>query len=298
MSKPKEKRQSFIINKAEDLAIDENMTVDAKNEDIERTKKLEEDKLEDEIESSAKAEEILKQINGSSSKNEVAGRAGFTSEEISKYGIKTDEENERAVKTTNEQLKNYTDAQKIENEKTQEQVSESEKIDPVALNNRIVNMPHQKQQEAIDNLTQEEIRAVAKNIAKGNFDHTLDFLNNFKNKPEIISQPEIIDKFKKALAGGNVHLYDVDRILSLHGTEEVFNDPEVQKGVQNSVRSFVSYQNSSEWPHVSGAIDRVVKGANIDNQGLRNIAEEIKGNNDAFHLFIRQFGIKRIYPEL
>ncbi len=179
----------------------------------------------------------------------------------------------------------------------EKEVSEDSQIDAVALNNKIVNMPHHKQQEAIDNLTQEEIKAVAKNIAKGDFEHTLDFLNNFKNKPEIIAQPEIIDKFKKVLAGGNVHLYNVDRILGLPGTEEVFKDAEVQKGVKNSIRSFVSYQNSSEWPHVSGAIDRVVKGANIDNKGLRDIAEEIKGNSDTFQLFVRHFGVKSLYPE-
>ena len=101
------------------------------------------------------------------------------------------------------------------------------------------------------------------------------------------------------LSSGRIHLYNVDRILALPGTKEIFADSEVQKGVRNSVRSFVANLSPREkWENVSDAIDWVVEGAGIDNRGLRSIAEELKGSSDTFQRFVTHFGAKRIYPEL
>jgi len=244
----------------------------------------------------AKAEDTAhEQAKAAEEKLRLAEDARVKATEDAEAAAKVLEGIQDGVKSTEQ-----TETPKIENSKiSQKDLSESKKIDAVELNNKIVRMRDEKAKaEALAKMTPEEISAVAKNIAESKWENTLDFLNNFRNKTEIIAQPEIADKLKKALSSGKVHLYDVDRILSLPGTKEIFNDPEVQKGVKESIKKFVSYQNSSEWKHVSGNIDRVVKGANISNEGLRDIAEELKGNRSTFDLFVGHFGPKRIYPQL
>lgn len=177
--------------------------------------------------------------------------------------------------------------------------AESKQIDAVALNNKIVAIRGEREKaEALANLSEEEISAVAKNIASSDWEHTLSFLNNFRNKAEIVSSPEMTNKFKEMLSSGRIHLYDVDRIQGLPGiSKEIFSDDATKKGIKNSIKSFVSYQNGSEWPHVSDSISRVVEGTGMDTQDLRDIAEEIKANADVFRLFVQQFGAKRLYPE-
>lgn len=146
-------------------------------------------------------------------------------------------------------------------EPTIEKAQEAESIDPVELNNRIINMPHHKRQEAIENLTQEEMHAVAKNIADGSWEHTFDFLNNFNNKPEIIKQPEIIAHFKERLSSGNAHLYTIDRILSVlpeSSKEEVLNDPSVRKGlVESASRAMRTSRDRSDRESFSKVIERI-----------------------------------------
>ncbi|MDD5397011.1 MAG: hypothetical protein PHW24_03050 [Candidatus Moranbacteria bacterium] len=178
--------------------------------------------------------------------------------------------------------------------------AEPQQIDAVALNNKIVNIRGEKARtEAIANLSEEEISAVAKNIASSDWEHTLSFLNNFQNKAEIVSSPEMTNKFKEMLSSGRIHLYDVDRIQGLPGiSKDIFSDAAVKKGVKNSIKSFVSYQNGKEWPHVSDSINRVVEGTGMETQDIRDIAEEIKTNSDVFGLFVQQFGVKRLYPEV
>jgi len=150
-----------------------------------------------------------------------------------------------------------------------------------------------------NSVTSDEIKIAAKNIAKSDDGaEMLIFLGNFKNKNELIIQPEVIEAFKRSLSEG-MHLYDIDRLVGMPGVpEEIFNDPAVQRGIQSSLKSFVTHQSEAEWSSVSGAVDRVVAGAKISDGGLRNIAEEIKGNSDAFRIFIGHFGSKRVYPEL
>lgn len=258
-----------FIDKDEEEAYAENAEMVAMEEVKKRTaelaaKELEEAKLKDERESAAKAQEILKKINGEPA------------------------------------------------EQKQNETEKGGEIDAVALNNKMVGLKEKAYgerislegpeagkayREALENMSQQEISAVAKNIATEKPENMLSFLENFNNKAEIIAQPEIMEAFKNELSKGNVHLYDIDRIIYLPNTKELFDDPEVQKGVQDSIRRFVAYQNYAEWPHVADAVERVVAGANIDSRGLRNIAESLKGNTDVFHLFVKQFGHKRIYPE-
>src|SRR3989344_949264 len=179
---------------------------------------------------------------------------------------------------------------------------ESKPIDAVEVNNRILDIrSEEKRAEAINNLSAEEISALARLIAKSDdISDVVDRLSgSFQNNPKIASQPEIVNRLKEGLLSSkNIHLYTVDRVVGLPGTEDMFNDLEVQKNVQNSVGRFVSSQSSADWPHVTSALDRVVEGAKISNQGLRNIAEQIKGNNNAFTRFVRHFGVERIYPEV
>ncbi|HRY82913.1 MAG TPA: hypothetical protein P5232_04430 [Candidatus Moranbacteria bacterium] len=193
---------------------------------------------------------------------------------------------------------------KERNAEPTKEISEDETIDTVALNNKMVDLKVNKPkdyEEALKNMTSREISAVAKNIAKGDWEHTLDFLNNFGNKPEIISQPEITDRFKEVLSSGNVHLYNIDRIQDLPGiSKEIFNDPKVLKGIENSIRSFVANQKAGDWKYIKDSIEGVVKKANLSDQSLRNIAEELKkgGDTDIYRNFVEHFGAKRIYPEL
>ena len=234
--------------------------------------------------------------------SEEAEKARIQAEEDAKKiaeDAKKAEELLANIKNGNLGTKKPAEAVSEEKAETEKDIPEGEKIDVIALNNKIVNMGEKARNEALENLTQEEISAVAKNIAQGDSERMIDFLRNFNNKAEIVSQPEITNKFKEILSTGRVHLYNIDRIQNLPGiSKEIFSDPEVQKGVQNSIRSFVSYQNSREWPHVKDYIDNVVEGAGISNQGLRDIAEELKGNTEAFQLFVGHFGTKRIYPEI
>jgi chromatin segregation and condensation protein Rec8/ScpA/Scc1 (kleisin family) len=199
------------------------------------------------------------------------------------------------------------DEETIPAEKTEtvvtEEVAPAEKgsgIDAVEINNRIVNLPEHKQQAAIDSLAQNEIQAIAKDIAKSkDAEGMISFLRNFKNKTEIIMQPEITNKLKEFLSAGSVHVYNIDRILDLPSANEIFSDQEVQKGVQNSVRAFLASQNGREWPNILDVVNRVVNGSKIDNQGLRTIAEGIKHDNkDMFNSFVQHFSTKRIYPEV
>lgn len=307
--KENKERKAYDEAAAEDT--ERNMYDEAKVEDAERTTAKESEKMD------ADLENLKGQIVGAKNADEMMKIAEKIKEiEEKKKGIGTNSQKEevgvRAKELEELKLKDKTEsAEKVEeilkklngeivSEETQREAPESEQIDAVALNNKIVNMRDEKAKaETLKNMTPQEISAVAKNIAKSDWEHTLSFLDNFRNKPEIIAQPEITEKFKKMLSSGRIHLYDVERILNLPGTEEIFNDPEVQKGVENSVRSFVVNLNPREkFENVSDALDRVVKGANVSNQGLRNIAEEIKGNSDAFQSFVRHFGAKRIYPEL
>lgn len=183
-------------------------------------------------------------------------------------------------------------------EKT-EPAKEGPAIDPVEVNNRIMNIPEHKRQVAIDNLTPDEIQAVVKDIAKGDWESTLSFLGNFRNKTEIVSSPEMTNKFKEVLSSGRVHVYDIDRIQSLPGiSNEIFNDESVKKGVKNSIKSFVVNIRSSDWPHVTNIINKVVERANIGTSDLRDIAEDIKADTEPYMRFIQHFGAKRIYPEL
>jgi hypothetical protein len=188
-------------------------------------------------------------------------------------------------------------------EKAEEVASENEPIDAIALNNKIVNMRSEREKtEALANLSQQEISAAAQMIAKSkDGSGMLDTLTNFGNKQEIISQPEIIEAFKNNLANG-MHPYDIERVLTrTEGlpdvSKEIFDDPAVKNGVQNSVKNFVSYQTERDWPHVVDSIDRVVKGINMSDQELRNIAEGIKGNH-IYQQFVQHFGMKRLYPEM
>ena len=196
-------------------------------------------------------------------------------------------------------------SEKMQGEKptkeTQEEIPENEQIDTTVLNNRMVSLRYDKGetafQEALANITPQEILAIAKKIAK-NPKNMLDYLRNFDNKPEIISQPEIIEAFKSRFFPPNrVHLYDINKILALPGTKEIFDDPAVRDGICNETARFVA-DKYQEWDYVKDSVERVVSGINMSNGELRVVAEQLKGKGGAFNKFVQYFGIKRIYPEV
>jgi hypothetical protein len=172
-------------------------------------------------------------------------------------------------------------------------------IDVVALNNRIVNMSSEKERrEAIENLSQEEISAVAKNIAGLKGSRMIDILRNFNNKQELVSHPEVVAAFKKNLAAG-MHIYEINRVQNLPGIpKEIFDDPSVQEAMQTSLKSFIKNLDAREFPFVRDDIDKIVEGAKMSSSDLRNIAEEIKGSGEKYRIFSEHFGATDLYPEL
>jgi len=180
------------------------------------------------------------------------------------------------------------------------EVSENEPIDAIALNNKLVRMPgdyrsEEEKKKILANLSPQEISAVAKMIGEEeNFRWRFDTLKNFDNKLEIILQPEVIEAFRKDLEKG-MHVYDLERLISLHSVpEELFNEPAVRENVRRSVKEFVSRQSESDWPFVIDSLDQVAKGMHLSGQELRSIAEELKGNRDAFSRFTKHFGIEQL----
>lgn len=184
-----------------------------------------------------------------------------------------------------------------------ESADKSEAIDSVSLNNTIVRIEdYRERQKRIDTMTPEEISAIVTRVADEgrSAEDFFSMLNNFNKKQEIVNNPAVREKMKKLLSSENIHMYDVDRIITLLGDKEIFNSVDVKKGIKESIRYFVSYQAHRDWPHVKDAVDRVVSGAGLSDEDLRDIAEGIKSQNkkEAFNLFVEHFGAKRLYPEI
>lgn len=178
-------------------------------------------------------------------------------------------------------------------EETKNEIVESEQIDPIALNNRIVRIDDDKaKKEALDNLSQAEIAAIAHFAANAkSSEDMLGVLRRFNYKSEIISQPETIQAIKDSISKG-MHAYDIERVLDIPGfSNEIFDDPAVQKGVQESLGDFISrksHDESNVWKYISGTVDKIVKEARISNQGIQNIAEMIKVT-DSYQPFAQHF---------
>ncbi|MEI6650759.1 MAG: hypothetical protein WCL23_05000 [Candidatus Moraniibacteriota bacterium] len=163
----------------------------------------------------------------------------------------------------------------------------------VELNNSVVGTRDKAAKaELLGSLSQEEISAIAKNIAqKYDSSEIFSLLNNFKNKPEIIAQPEVLGKFTEMLSSGNLRLTDVDRIQDMEGTREIFDDPNVRRGVQNSMKLFFTFVPSDDFSHWVNTIDRVAKRMDMSNTELQEIAEQLKEKDD-LEKFVNHFGIE------
>ena len=150
-----------------------------------------------------------------------------------------------------------------------------------------------------NNISPDKMREIVEGIVKSDDGaEMLIFLGKFENKSEIIAQPEVMEAFKKSLIEG-MHFYDVDKLVGIPGIpKELFESQEVQIGVLSSLKSFVMHQNEASWNNISSAVDRIVSGAKISDNGLRSLAEELKGNPESYRLFVDHFGVKRIYPDL
>ena len=110
-----------------------------------------------------------------------------------------------------------------------------------------------------------------------------------------MSQLEVVEALSIELAAGELHLYDVDRILKISDfPNELLSEPGVHAGIVESARNFFQYKPASEFQYAWGVLDKV----NLTSEELRGIAENIKGKTAEFQAFATHVGAKRMYPEL
>ena len=180
---------------------------------------------------------------------------------------------------------------------------EKEPIDVIALNNKIVHMPYLKRAEAIANLSEEEISAIAKHLlvilhdgAGESFDRVYSMITTFNKSERILEQPETVEALKSIFTNTRIHLYNVGGIINLPGIgEKVLADSEVRNAIiESTTRFFSNYDDKSS--HESGL--RIVDEMKLSALELRAIAEGLKGKGDAYTRFVRHFGALTIYPEL
>lgn len=176
-------------------------------------------------------------------------------------------------------------------------------IDAIEINNRIVNLRHDKQAEAIAALSPEEISAVAKLVLRsserdGNsFDSSYGVLNTFEFTPELIAQPEVTQALKNLLVAGQ-HFYDIQRILHIPAfPKELLADQNIRNGLKEGLRRFVGNKSEKDVDYEKDLIRKVTDEMGLTAEELREVAEKIKGGN-SYRPFIQLLGVKRLYPEV
>lgn len=183
-----------------------------------------------------------------------------------------------------------------------EGVEQQEFIDATALNNRIVRIEDPRlKAEAIAALSGEEVAAVADKLLENSraaydpFNSVYGMLGTFNFDERILAQPETIEAVKNVFTGGDIHLYNVDRLVGIPVVSEaVFSDEGVHAAVVKSINNFFTHADRSQAEIGLLMVDKL----NIPSTELREIAENIKGNHDSYGAFFEHFGQRVLYPEL
>jgi hypothetical protein len=189
-------------------------------------------------------------------------------------------------------------AQGQQNEGTEQQ----EFIDATALNNRIVRIEDPRlKAEAIAALSGEEIAAVADKLLENStaaydpFNSVYGMLGTFNFDERILAQPETVEAIKNVYIFGDVHLYNIDRLVGIPVVgEAILADEGVHAAVVKSVNTFFTRADREEAEIGLQMVDKL----NIPSAELREIAENIKGNHDSYGAFFEHFGQRVLYPEL
>ncbi len=177
---------------------------------------------------------------------------------------------------------------------TQVEIPEKDRARAIELNNRIVSIKNKEAKvAALESLTVEELSLIAKKIAADSKEgqNILPLLTNYANKPELIAQPEILGELKRLLSSGKIHLYNVERIISLPDTEEILTDSAVRKGVQESMRGFFSAVSENDLKYAESAIDAVKEKMAFNNSDLYEIAGLLAPEKEGLGKFIKHFGL-------
>ncbi len=179
---------------------------------------------------------------------------------------------------------------------TEKLVQEKEPIDVIAMNNEIVNMPHHKQQEALDNLTEDQVAAVGRFVAteKG-FDSVYQTLSNFKFKKEIMALPAVTEALKDVLKNGRTHIYNVDRVLHVLPESlkaEILSDSSVKNGL------IESSANSMKWAQDKSDRDAFLKKIGeigFSSEDISKIGNLLREDSVAINALVDHFGSSNVY---
>jgi len=172
---------------------------------------------------------------------------------------------------------------------------EKGEFDPIAFNNELVALKRdeEKRQATLDAMTPEQISAVARHIASVDERHLFSILGTFNEKPEIVTSPELTEKFSEMLSRGDVHVFDVERIATLPVSDTLFSEPSVREGIQSSIAT--SFRRDKDipgnLPHVVKTIRMIAEKIKMTNDEFRSVAEKLRGS-DAMSMFAREFGVK------